>query len=91
MSQRFELVLDRLRVEAIMVAERFTRTHATDQSRKTFDSVSEHALRGARQRCPVVRQRKQCLLEPICGFCNQREPTRAMNAAQRVARAHHLG
>ena len=90
-SQRFERVLDRLRVEAIMIAPLFTRAYAANQSRKAFDRVSEHTLRGARQRRTVVRQRKECLLERTRSLRNHREPARAMNAAKRVARAHHLG
>ena len=52
--------------------------------------MSQHALRGARQRCAVVCQSEQGLLERMRRFRNQRQAARAMNAAQRMARAHHL-
>ena len=89
LAQLVQLALDLARLLDVAVRERRLPLDARHEQREPRDRARQHRLRGARQRRAVLLERDQRLLQRLGGRRDDGEAAGAMDAAQRVARAHH--
>ena len=91
LPQLVQFALDLARLLDVAVRERRLPLDARHEQREPRDRARQHRLRGARQRRAVLLERDQRLLQRLRGRRDDGESAGAMDAAQRVARAHHAG
>ena len=86
---RLELLPDLRRDRLVRGIEAMARLDARDEFAESADGVGQRRQRvHGHGRTPLL-QREQCLFECAGCRCDQRQIARAVNPAQRMARAHH--